>query len=250
MTIGSFATNSNGWFRRRNECFQHRLYSHLVIWLSDLSSPQMKAQYLLSRRMLDSAYSSFTGSGRQWLLHVFHYGIQVRGCVFHAAKAFVKFLTTECSLKDADVIYAIDYAYRCLCRGPRSFSEVAEYFTKFKEGVIAIVSKSKTLPALQAALAHKINHHVWMKRLHPYGTPSDDRRARTYLDYGKLRQPSDMEVARAAQLTVVDDPELLYLDGLPTNLEPVPDVTNFVEQVLGNICLHSEDRVRHKDDST
>jgi len=132
VTIGSFATNSNGWFRRRNECFQHRLYSHLVIWLSDLSSPQMKAQYLLSRRMLDSAYSSFTGSGRQWLLHVFHYGIQVRGCVFHAAKAFVKFLTTECSLIDADVIYAIDYAYRCLCRGPRSFSEVAECFTEFK----------------------------------------------------------------------------------------------------------------------
>ena len=252
---GTFATNPKGWFRRRTECFGHCSYGHLIMWMTDLSSPQLKALYMLSRCLLNAAYTNFTGSGKQWLQYVRHNRMQPRGCVFHGSKAFISWLTDVCGLKEEDVVYAIDFLYRFLCRGPRSFTDLPRYVTAFKAGIKAIVEKSNTPAVKRAALVLKITAHIQQKRLDPYGEPPDDSRARTYMDYGQCRNPSQLELDRAAKLPAIDDPELAsWLDPLDKAEAESPlinvSTTDFVEQTFSNQWLTPDGRKRHQDEAS
>jgi len=235
-TIHKYPENPEGWFRQKSDCFRPVQLANIISISTDLSSVQLKAIYGLSRYLLDLAYHAFTGSGRQWELYVTLNKLQPVACTFHCSKAWIGWLFKEVS-KQAPVIYALDMAWRSLCRGPRNNTEIFQYVTAFNMAVTAIIGKSDIPGPKKAAASKKIIEHIHAKRLADYGAPNarDNSRRETYLDCGRAREPSQREKDRAAQLPMVDDPALSWLDDVEAKETAAPLVpmmtTNPVEQV-------------------
>jgi len=107
--------------------------------------------------------------------------VQASACVFHASKALITWLFDKAQIKQANVLYAIEFAYRLMTIGPTTAAEVPMYMQKFEESVKAVIALSSVPADKKAEFSLKITKFIQQKRAAEYNDDngSDDSRGRT-----------------------------------------------------------------------